>query len=41
MAASALLELELVLEIFAKGAEQSVRARQAYVSCLLSRQMSI
>ncbi|KAI0343340.1 hypothetical protein BDW22DRAFT_1374694 [Trametopsis cervina] len=30
MAASALLELELVLEIFAKGASQSKRARQAY-----------
>ncbi|KAI0682175.1 hypothetical protein BC835DRAFT_1300198 [Cytidiella melzeri] len=30
MAASALLELELVLEIFAKGAESSKRARQAY-----------
>ncbi|KAI0091551.1 fungal-specific transcription factor domain-containing protein [Irpex rosettiformis] len=30
MAASALIELELVLEIFAKGAEQSTRARQAY-----------
>lgn len=32
MAASALLELELVLELFAKGASQSARARQAYVS---------
>ncbi|KAI0094141.1 hypothetical protein BDY19DRAFT_988014 [Irpex rosettiformis] len=30
MAASALVELELALEKFAKGAEQSTRARQAY-----------